>query len=102
MQPAISSGGRALTLVLSTGYLLMLTLASRPALHHSLHGDSDEPGHHCAVTALLDGQFDRYSTLPAVAVPPALRHGTVLSISSVPVPVVAPHSAERGRAPPLA
>ena len=102
MQPAISSGGRALTLVLSMGYLLMLTLASSPALHHSLHGDSDKPDHHCAVTALLDGQFDRSTALPLAAVPPALRHGAVLSISSVPGPVVDPRSAVRGRAPPLA
>ena len=102
MQRALSSLGQALILALIMGYLCMLAMASSPSLHHWLHGDSDKPDHHCAVTALLDGQFDRSTTVSVAAMPPALRTETIPFLSSAPEPLVALRSGVRGRAPPLA
>ena len=102
MQRALSSVGQALILALIMGYVCMLAMASSPSLHHWLHGDSDEPDHHCAVTALLDGQFDRSTTLPVAVMQPALHPETVPLPSPASEPLVALRSGVRGRAPPSA
>lgn len=90
-----------MTIALIWGHLFSMLLAGLPALHHWLHDDSDELGHQCAVTTVLDGQIDRSTELPLAAMPPDLGRGTALFLGSVTESLVAPHSAVRDRAPPL-
>lgn len=59
MHPARQLIGRFLAAGLLAAHLLVITMAASPALHHWLHGDADESDHQCAVTAMIDGQFDR-------------------------------------------
>ena len=101
MQRAFPSVRRTLAEALILGHLFAAVLAWSPSLHHWLHGDSDEPDHHCAVTALLDGQFDRSTVLAVAAKPPTLSPETDPLLISTPEPLVAPRSGVRGRAPPL-
>jgi hypothetical protein len=102
MHRAFSPAVRILALALICGHLFSALLAGLPSLHDCLHGHSDEADHQCAVTAVLDGRFDRSTAHPVVVIPPALRFEAALIISSFSRPLVAPHSALRGRAPPLA
>jgi len=102
MQRAFSSVGQMLILALFMGYLCLLAMASIPSLHHLLHGDSDEHGHHCAVTALLDGHPDRSTTLPVAVAQPTLRPETAPVLGSAPEPLAAFLSGVRGRSPPWA
>ena len=102
MQRALSPVGQALILALIMGYVCMLAMASSPSLHHWLHGDSDEPDHHCAVTALLDGQFNRSTVPPVAVVQPALQAESATLLRYAHEPCAVLRSAVRGRAPPSA
>ena len=59
MHPARHLIGRFLAAGLLAAHLLVVAMALSPALHHWLHRDADESDHQCAVTAMIDGQFDR-------------------------------------------
>lgn len=39
-------------------FLLLGTLAASPVLHETFHADAKHPGHHCAITALMQGHVD--------------------------------------------
>ena len=49
---------RLLIIGLLAAQLLILAMAACPSLHMWLHHDADEPGHQCAVTAVIAGQLD--------------------------------------------
>jgi hypothetical protein len=59
MQQVPSSAGRVLAMTLLLGHFLAIAMAWSPSLHDWLHGDNDEAQHHCAATAMIDGQIDR-------------------------------------------
>jgi hypothetical protein len=59
MHPARQLIGRFLAIGLLAAHLAVVALAMSPALHQWLHCDADESDHQCAVTAMIDGQFDR-------------------------------------------
>src|SRR5438445_8261620 len=46
--------GTALALI----YLVLISLASSTQLHQALHPDANQPGHHCAITIVAQGQID--------------------------------------------
>lgn len=102
MPRVLSSAGRVLALGLILGHLFVVALAWFPSLHHWVHGDSDEPDHHCAVTAMLDGQLDRCTVPPVAAVPPVLLCGQVLLPDASPSPLLACGSGLHDRGPPSA
>jgi len=102
MQRAFPSAGRFLTMAFMLGHFCAVVLAHSPMLHHWLHGDSDEPGHHCAATALICGQLDHSTIHPVAAVPPAPLPDAPVFLASAPGPLVAFTSTVFGRAPPSA
>ena len=79
-------------------FLLLTTLAASPGLHHAIHSDSDQPGHHCAITLLLAGQVEPSAGQPPVIIPAA----PCLIVAQVVAPVFSlpPRLLPPGRAPP--
>jgi hypothetical protein len=65
MHPARQLIGRLIASILLATHLAVVGMAASPALHHWLHHDEDKPDHHCAVTAMIDGQLD----CPAIQIP---------------------------------
>ncbi len=101
MHPARQLIGRFLATGLLAAHLLVIAMAMSPALHHWLHGDADESDHHCAVTAMIDGQLDR----PDIQCVQIERPLVVLEIRDAsppaqPLPAFA-HASPGGRAPPV-
>jgi hypothetical protein len=103
MHPARQLIVRFLAVGLLAMHLLVVSMAMAPALHHWLHGDADEPDHQCAVTAMIDGQFDR----PEAPRLDIVRPIFVAEFSDVMEPVqplllASPHASPGERAPPAA
>ena len=69
---------RLISALLLLLFLFVLSLAQFESLHQTLHPDSSEPGHSCAVTLLRSGQVDAAPAVPVTAAAPA------------PVPTAAP------------
>ena len=101
MQRAFSSLARLLALSALGAYLLTIAMAFCPAMHHWLHDDSNEADHHCVVTALRDGQFDKSILHPVSTPPPVLHAASGSFLSSTTENVVSFVSVVQGRAPPV-
>jgi hypothetical protein len=54
-RPQLMRAAAATLLVL---YLVIGVLAAVPDLHSALHKDANAPGHHCAITLILQGQIE--------------------------------------------
>ena len=102
MHPVRSLIGRFLAAGLLAAHLLVISMAMAPALHTWLHGDASEPDHQCAVTAMIDGQFDR----PEAPQMNIVRPLFIAEFSDLVEPVqpllVRPHPSPGERAPPAA
>lgn len=61
-QPSLPA--KLLAACLAVSYLLAVVMAVCPALHHLAHHHADESTHHCAVTAVIDGQVDSSPVAP--------------------------------------
>ena len=102
MHPARQLIGRFLAIGLIAAHLFVIALTMSPALHHWLHGDAGESDHHCAVTAMIDGQFDRPETQCFdVAQPPVVFVIRDAADPAQPLPEFL-HASPGERAPPLA
>jgi hypothetical protein len=59
-----------ISIVTCAGLLAILTLAASPQLHEWLHHGADQPGHHCAVTMVLDNGLHTSATTVVPLAPP--------------------------------
>ncbi len=89
---------RGITVAMVALFLLLVTLASSPALHHAIHSDANSPGHHCVITALSHGQID--TPICATPLSPVSFHWDYAVPFLVSLPGTAVELLPPGRGPP--
>ncbi|MDD5199554.1 MAG: hypothetical protein PHC88_07085 [Terrimicrobiaceae bacterium] len=82
MRRGFHSTVRTVALALIACHLLAVAMASSPALHQWMHGDADEPGHHCAAATVVAGQVDQPDVASVFARP--ANFPTAIASSIVP------------------
>ena len=90
---------RAIGAVLLVFFMALVALAVSPQLHESIHPDANTTGHHCAVTALSQGQIEPPVCNPPLCLAPVPALSStpfVLSVFGGAVELLPP-----GRAPPI-
>lgn len=60
---------RGVGAVLLILFLVLLGLAAIPSLHQAIHDDANAPGHHCAVSALANGQVEMPDCVASICLP---------------------------------